>query len=82
MTMVRLAEYAVKGVDGKYADLATHSLIQSTMINAKEIAAIIKRPNMVIVVVEGFPIQFESDDPERLEDMMQFFYQIHLRFGD
>lgn len=82
MTMVRLVEYAVKGADGRYAHLAEHPLIKSTMIKGKEIAAVIRKPNMVIVVIEGFPLQFESDDAQVLDDMMHFFYQIHLRFGD
>ena len=82
MTMVRLAEYAVKGADGKYAALARHSLIQNTILSAKNISTIVRKPNMVIVVLDGFPLQFDSDDAEELDDMVNFFYQIRLRFGD
>lgn len=80
MAMVRLAEYAEKGADGRFAAVANHPLIQRVSMHGQSISVILRKDDCVVVVVDGFPLQFESNDPAELDLMVAFFNQIYIRF--
>ncbi len=80
MVMVDLERYALNGKDGQFSKLVGHPLVRATILKGESISGVVRRDKDVLVILDGYPLEFSSDDDDELNTLFIFFHNISMRF--